>query len=71
MNLLTNAELEEARYNLEQARASLACEGLFLTKEEEALFSSFEAQRLPHDECIRQLLEFNRARYQTKGPTRP
>lgn len=58
--LLSDDELAAAKYNFEQAKASLACEGIFFTKEEEALFHSFEDARLPHDERRRRIVEFCR-----------
>ena len=61
MRLLTDEELAAAKFNLAEARASLACEGMFFTEEEEALFARFEAERLPHDECRRQLLAYSRS----------
>ena len=65
--LLTDDELARARYNLVQPKASLACEGMYLTAEEEALFKSFEDERLPHSECRRRLIAFSRARRQAKA----
>jgi hypothetical protein len=64
MRLLNDEELAAAKFNLAEARASLACEGMYFTAEEEALFARFEAERLPHDERRRQILEF------CLGPTR-
>jgi hypothetical protein len=65
---LTDAELTAARHNFEEAEASLACEGIYLTSEEEALFNSFEARRLSHDECRQKLIEFYRAKQREKAP---
>ena len=62
MILLTAAELAAARYNLAEAKASLACENIYLTAEEDALFARFEAERLPHDECRRQILNYCQAK---------
>jgi hypothetical protein len=59
---LTDAELAAARYNLEQGKASLACEGIYLTEEENALFRSFEDERLSHEERRRRILEYSRAK---------
>ena len=56
--LLTDTELAAAKFNLLEAKASLACEGIYLTQEEDALFARFQAERLPHDECRRQILEY-------------
>ena len=67
MRLLDDKELAAARFNLAEARASLACEGMVLTPEEEALFARFEAERLPHDECRRQLVAYSRARRGVKA----
>ena len=65
---LSDAELAAAKHNFAEAKASLACEGIYLTAEEEALFTSFEVQRLSHEECRRQLMEFCRARLSQKSP---
>jgi len=65
---LSDAELASARHNFEEAKASLACEGIHLTVEEEALFKGFEERRLAHDECRRQLVEFCRAKRREKVP---
>ncbi len=59
---LTDAELEAAKRNRAAGEASLACEGMYLTPEESALFDRFEEERLPHEERRRQLIEFSRAR---------
>jgi hypothetical protein len=64
---LTDAELAAAKYNFAEAKASLACEGIYLTEEEEALFKQFEEQRLSHEECRRRLIEFSRARRRAKA----
>lgn len=60
MKYLTEAELAEAKQNLAEARASLACEGMYFTEKEEALFRQFAEERLPHDECLRRAIEFCR-----------
>jgi RNase adaptor protein for sRNA GlmZ degradation len=64
---LTDAELAAAKQEFAEAKASLACEGIYLTAEEEALFARFEEQRLSHDECRRQLIEFCRAKRRQKA----
>ncbi len=64
---LTDAELAAARRNRIAGEASLACEGLFLSAEESAMFDRFEQERLPHDECRRQLIAYSRARRQAKA----
>lgn len=66
MRRLTDAELEAAKRNLARAKASSACEGFYLSPEEEALFKRFEDERLPPDERRRQLVEFSRARRAAK-----
>jgi hypothetical protein len=65
---LGDVELAAAKYNFEEAKASLACEGIYLSAEEEALFRGFEEQRLPHDECRRRLIEFCHAKRREKAP---
>ncbi len=67
MNRLTDAELTEARLNLAKARASLECEGLVLTDDEEALFRQFEVERLPHEESRRRIVEFCRRQRERKA----
>ena len=57
---LTETELQAARYNFEEAKASLACEGIYLTEEEETLFRRFEDERLSHDERRRRIIAFCR-----------
>jgi len=65
---LSDAELAAAKHNFEEAKASLACEGIYLTTEEEELFRRFEEQRLSHNECRRLLIEFCRAKRRQKAP---
>jgi hypothetical protein len=47
----------QAAINRRKAEASLACEGLYLTPEQEALFDQFEAEGLSHEERRRRILE--------------
>jgi len=47
---LTDAELAEIRRRRPGVRASLACEGMYLTAEEEALFEQMDRDRLTPDE---------------------
>jgi RNase adaptor protein for sRNA GlmZ degradation len=63
---LSDAEIASAKHDLAEAKASLACEGIYLTAEEKALFVRFEEQRLSHDECRRQLTEFCREKLRQK-----
>jgi hypothetical protein len=65
---LGDAEVVSAKYNFAEAKASLACEGIYLTEEEEALFRCFEEERLPHEECRRRLVEFCRAKRTQRTP---
>jgi hypothetical protein len=65
---LGDAEVASAKYNFAEAKASLACEGIYLTEEEEALFRRFEEERLSHEECRRRLAEFCRAKRTQRTP---
>jgi hypothetical protein len=47
-------------------RASLACEGLHLTSEEEALFERFDREKLTPDQRRDQLLAYSRTRRSNK-----
>ena len=57
---LDETELADAKKRRAEARASLACEGLDLTAEDEALFDMFEERRYAHDTCRRLLIEYLR-----------
>lgn len=59
---LTDEELADAKRRRRYARASLAIEGMHPTAEQEALFDMFERERLPHEECIKILIERGKAR---------
>jgi hypothetical protein len=59
---LTNAELAEIRRRRKGVRASLACEGLYLTAEEEALFEQMDRERLTADQRAARIVQFSRAR---------
>ncbi|HMK88705.1 MAG TPA: hypothetical protein VK446_03610 [Methylocystis sp.] len=59
---LSDAEIAEIRRRRPGVRASLACEGMVLTQEEEALFEQMDAERLTADESAQRILEFHRAR---------
>jgi hypothetical protein len=59
---LTNAEIGEIRRRRPGVRASLACEGIRLAPEEEALFEQFDRERLTPDQRRDRLLEFTRAK---------
>ncbi len=55
---LTDAELAEIRHRRPGMRASLACEGIHFTPEEEALFDQMERERLTPEERARRINEF-------------
>jgi hypothetical protein len=63
---LTDTELDEIRRRRPGVRASLACEGMYLTAEEEALFDQMDRERLTPDECARRIIEFCRAKRRQK-----
>lgn len=67
---LTDAEVAAARYNRAQGEASLACEGIYFSDDEKAVFDRFERERLPHGERRRQLVEFYRQRRRKAARTR-
>ncbi len=58
---LSDAEIAEIRRRRPGVRASLACEGMHLTVEEEALFDQFEQERLTPDERAERITELSRA----------
>ncbi len=60
--LLTEAEIAERRARRPDVRASLACEGLFLTAEEEALFEQFDRERLSMKAREARLIAWSRAK---------
>ena len=64
---LTDAELAEIRRRRPGARASLACEGLYLSAEEEALFEQMDTERLTADQRAERIVEFSRARRRKKA----
>jgi hypothetical protein len=59
---LTKAELAEIRRRRPGVRASLACEGLYLTAEEEALFEEMDRDRLNADDRAARIVQFSRTR---------
>ena len=66
---LTDSELAEIRRRRPGVRASLACEGMYLTAEEEALFDQMERERLTPDERAKRILEISRAERRQKTLT--
>jgi hypothetical protein len=63
----SHAELAEIRRRRPGVRASLACEGMYLTAEEEALFDEMDRERLSSDECAKRIIEFSRAKRRKKA----
>ncbi len=61
---LTDAELAEIRRRRPGVKASLACEGMYLTAEDEALFDQMELERLTPEERAKRILEISRAERQ-------
>jgi len=66
---LTDKELAATRRRRRYARASLACEGMRPTPEQEALFDGFERERLSHEERRRVLAERASARAAGRKPS--
>jgi hypothetical protein len=69
MPRLTDAELAEIRRRRPGVRASLACEGMYLTAEEEALLDQMDRERLTLEEEIQRIREFARAKRGQKALT--
>ncbi len=65
---LTDAELVEIRRRRPGVRVSLACEGMYLTAEEEALFEQMDRERLTADARAARIVEFGRAKRRKKAP---
>jgi hypothetical protein len=66
---LTDSEVAEIRRRRPGVRASLACEGMYLTAEEEALFEQMDRERLTPDEAAQRIIQFSRARHRQKALT--
>jgi hypothetical protein len=64
---LTKSELAEIRRRRPGVRASLACEGLYLTAEEEALFEDMDREHLTADERAARIVQFSRAKRRKKA----
>jgi hypothetical protein len=64
---MTDAELTVPKSRRRGARASLACEGIELTDEEEALFERFDIEALPHEERRQRLIAYCRAKRREKA----
>jgi hypothetical protein len=65
---LSDAEVAEIRRRRPGVRASLACEGMHLTPEEEALFEQFDRERLPMEEREARLIAWSRGRRAAAKP---
>ena len=63
---LTDVELAEIRRRRPGLRASLACEGMVLTAEEESLFDQMEEGRLTPDERAARITQLSRAKRRQK-----
>lgn len=59
---LTDAELAEVRRRRPGVRASLACEGIYLTAEEEELFEQMDRERMTADDRVARILQLSRER---------
>ena len=64
---LSDTELAEIRRRRPGVRASLACEGIYLTAEEEALFEQFDKERLTPDERMERIIAHIRAQRLAKA----
>jgi hypothetical protein len=64
---LTKSELAEIRRRRPGVRASLACESLYVTAEEEALFEDMDRERLTADERAARIVQFSRAKRRKKA----
>jgi hypothetical protein len=64
---LTKTELAEIRRRRPGVRASLACEGLYLTAEEEALFDEMDSEHLTADERAARIVQFSRAKQRKRA----
>jgi hypothetical protein len=65
---LTDAQIAEIRRRRPGVRTSLACEGLYLTPEDEALFDQMERERLTPDERAARITEYSRTKRRQKSP---
>jgi hypothetical protein len=69
MPRLTDSEIAEIRRRRPGVRASLACEGIYLTPEEEAMFDQMERERLSPDERAKRITQMNGAKRRKKALT--
>jgi hypothetical protein len=64
---LDDVEIAEIRRRRPGVRVSLACEGMYLTEEEEALFEQMDRERLTAHERAARILQFSRAKRRKKA----
>ena len=57
---LTDEQVAAFRRNRPAVRASLACEGIYLTADEEALFEEMDRDRLSLEDCDARILRYCR-----------
>jgi hypothetical protein len=65
---LTDTEIAEIRRRRPGVRVSLACEGMCLTAEEEALFERMDHERLTAEQRAARIVQFGRAKRRKKAP---
>ena len=65
---LTDTEIAEIRRRRPGVRVSLACEGMYLTAEEEALFERMDHERLTAEQRAARIVQFGRAKRRKKAP---
>jgi hypothetical protein len=65
--LLTDEEIAEIRRRRPGVRASFACEGIYFTAEDEALFEQMDRERLAPDERATRIIELSRSERRQKA----
>jgi hypothetical protein len=64
---LTDQELDEIQRRRPAARASLACEGMYLSRDDEALIEAMDRDRILPQERIARIKDVIRAAMQAKA----
>jgi len=64
---LTEAALAEIRRRRPSVRASFACEGIYFTADDEALFEQMDRERLTADDRAARIIEISRAKRRQKA----
>jgi hypothetical protein len=64
----TDTEVAEIRRRRPGVRVSLACEGLYLTDEEEALFEQMDRERLTPDQRAARIVQYVHAKCRKNAP---